>query len=246
MATTNDLLNSCIRLEETRISRRITVPSQVYFDLNSLVLEDIERIKRSTHKVVLTPSKLANLRYYILLNFLEQIPLARFCATKTFIARSPLAFSTNYQFSDRRSPITLFRSTIEPEGKISHQIPQQLWEDPQLLQRISQAHYWLIAEILTQLPLKGDRRVIWLARAGLILITILIVIAIYYFWSLNVWWLLVIASSLFYGIKIIWIEIGLQYFKILIIYHILYGLLANSTKKRQIGFSILNSTVLSL
>lgn len=244
MATTNDLLNSCIRLQETRISRRITVPSQICFCLDARILEDIEWMRQNNREVVLSPTNLANLRCYALLNFLEQTPLARSLATtRISLARSPLTFSTNYQFSDRQSPTTLFRSIIEPEGKISQQISQQLWENPQLLQRISQAHYWLISEILTQLPFQGDRRAIWLARAGLMLVTVLIVTAIYNFLSLNIWSSIAIALILFLCLKLFWTKLGLKYFKTWVIYHLLVGLFANSPKKRQIGLSILNLMV---
>ncbi len=244
MATANELLNSRIRLQETRIARSITVPSQICFCLDASILEDIEWMRQNHREVVLSPTNLANLRCYALLNFLEQTPLARSLpTTRVSLARSPLTFSTNYQFSDRQSPTTLLRSIIEPEGKISQQISQQLWGNPQLLQRISQAHYWLISEILTQLPFKGDRRAIWLARAGLMLATVLIVTAIDNFLSLNIWSSIAVALVLFFCLKFFWTKLGLKYFKTWIIYHLLIGWFAKSEKKRQIGLSILNSIV---
>ena len=149
------ILNSCIRIEEIRINRRVTVPRQIHFCLDSVILQQIEQAEAINQKLILSPANLANLRYYALINSLEKIdPIYPSRFLPVSLKRSPLIFSTNYRSNSCQQPLTLFRSVIDLEGKISQQIPQQLWDNPLLLERISQAHYWLIGEILDRLPLK--------------------------------------------------------------------------------------------
>ena len=239
----NSAINSCIQIEEARISRRTTRPHQVYFCLDSDLIRQIEWVKENNHKLILSSRNLANLRYYALVNSpLEQIGLVHpwRWAKLSSIGRSPLIFTTDYLFPNSQQPLTLFRSVIDLEGKISQQINQALWQNQQLLPRISQAHYWLILEILAQLPLERKNRYLWLIITCCSLIVSMSCLAIYYFFSLS--YLLNVAI---YIIIILILNISLKkiitrQLKPLIIHHLMDGCWGKSVKFRRIGLQILN------
>lgn len=237
----NSVLNSCIQIEETRISRNTNVPQRIYFRLDSHLLEQIEQIKQNNHRLTLSPANLANLRYYLLLNSLEQtdsMPHLGFNSCLTF-GRSPLIFSTNYLFGDRQQSLTLFRSIIDFDGKICQQIQQELSQNPQLLDRVAQAHYWLILQILAQLPLKTTNQGSWLIFCCYCFATIMIYLAVRYFLATNYLLWLAIGFSVFWLLNISWRKIIIKQLKTLIIYQMIAGFLANSVRKRQIGFKML-------
>ena len=239
----NSAINSCIQIEEARISRRATRPHQVYFCLDSDLIRQIEWVKANNHKLILSSRNLANLRYYALVNSpLEQIGLVHpwRWAKLSSLRRSPLIFTTDYLFPNSQQPLTLFRSVIDLEGKISQQIHQDLWQNKLLLPKISQAHYWLILEILAQLPLERKNRYLWLIISCCSLIASMICLVIYYFFSLS--YLLNVAISI---IIILILNISLKktitrQLKPLIIHHLIAGFGVKSVKVRRIGLQILN------
>ncbi len=239
----NSAINSCIQIEEARISRRATRPHQVYFCLDSDLIRQIEWVQENKHKLILSSRNLANLRYYALVNSpLEQIGLVHpwRWAKLSSLRRSPLIFTTDYLFPNSQQPLTLFRSVIDLEGKISQQIHQDLWQNQQLLPKISQAHYWLILEILAQLPLERKNRYLWLIITCCSSIASMICLAIYYFFGLS--YLLNVAI---YIIIILILNVSLKkiitrQLKPLIIHHLIDGFGRKSAKLRRIGLQILN------
>lgn len=239
--TTNSVLNACIRVEEVRISRRVNIPQQIHFCLDSRLLEQIEQIPPNEHSL-LSSANLANLRYYVLLNSLKQIGLSSPRRTLLSLGRSPLVFSTNYLFCDRSQPLTLFRSVIDLEGKISQQIQQQLWENPQLLKRVSRAHHWLILEVLAQLPLKSRNSSSWFIKSCFLAIAIATSMAIWYFFSGSIWFISAIGCAIFCLLSCCKQSIVKQ-MRTWIIYQLTTGFLATSVKKRQFGLNILSLLV---
>lgn len=240
-AAINSVLNSCIQIEETRISRNANVPQRIYFRLDSHLLGQIEQIKQNNHRLTLSPANLANLRYYLLLNSLELTDSMHHRGSHSWLTfgRSPLIFSTNYLFGDRQQPLTLFRSIIDFDGKISQQIQQELSQNPQLLDRIAQVHYWLILSIFAQLPLKTTNKGSWLSLCCYWLATIIICLTVRYFWATNYLLWLAIGFSVFWLFNISWRKIVIKQLKTLIIYQMIAGFLATSVRKRQIGFKML-------
>ena len=242
-SSANSAINSCIQIEEARISRRAIRPHQVYFCLDSDLLKQIEWVKKNNHKLILSSRNLANLRYYALVNSpLEQIGLVHpwRWAKLSSLERSPLIFTTDYLFPNSQQPLALFRTVIDLEGKISQQIHQDLWQNQQLLSRISQAHYWLILEILDRLPLKRKNRYLWLIISSCSLIASMSCLAIYYFFGLS--YLLNVAI---YIIIILILNISLKkiitrQLKPLIIHHLITGFGGKSVNVRRIGLQILN------
>ena len=137
-------LNSCIKVEEKRISRQVSIPSRVYFELDSDIVARINNIKAQDGSLYLKPEQLTDLRYYSLINS----PLAKSDCLS-------LVFSSNYLSSNSQIKTTVVRSTIDLSGKISQEVRQDLWQDWQLSSQVIQAHHWLTAEILRQLPLES-------------------------------------------------------------------------------------------
>ncbi|MGB5633415.1 MAG: hypothetical protein WBM44_10615 [Waterburya sp.] len=246
-ATINSAINSCIQVEEARISHRVIRSHQVHFRLNSELIRQIERVKENNHKLVLSSTNLANLRYYALLNApLEQMGLIYpwSSAKLSFFQRSTFTFATDYLFPNSQQPLTVFRSVIDLEGKISQQIHQDLWQNPQLLPRISQAHYWLILEILSQLPLKHKNQYLWLVLAYSSITVSMISLVIYYYFNLSYLLNLAICISIILILNISLKKIIIKQLKSLIIYHLMDGFLGKSIKVRRIGLQILNFIIL--
>lgn len=243
-ATINNTLNSCIKVKETRISRRATIPDQVHFCLNSNLIKQIEWVQENNHQFILSSSNLASLRYYALVNApLEEVGLIyswRSTQLSFGEQRSPLTFTTNYLFSHSQQPRTLFRSFVDIEGKISQQIHQDLYQDTQLLPRISQAHYWLVLEILAQLPLKPNSQHSWLLWGYFLLLTSIISLLLNYYFNINILLNLAIYMFVIITIRTIFLKIIFQQLKPLVIYHLRSGLLSKNIKIRKIGLQILN------
>ena len=149
----NRLLNSCIEVESVKIDKRVTIPKQICFHLNAKTIEKIEQVRANKQKLSLSRTNLATLRCYALFN----LPLegTRTKGWQSYLSQSSLIFSTQY-VEDESNYDILLRSTIDLQGKISQQIKQELVQNPLLLKRVSESHYWLTTEILTQLPLKSE------------------------------------------------------------------------------------------
>lgn len=230
-ASSNDLLNSCIELKFIRISPKVTIPHQVCFRLDGKLLEQIAHNQAHQVKLAVSATNLANLRHYTLLNLPWSQP--------STCAQSGLTFSTEYSL-DNQQPSILFRSIISLEGKISQQIKQELAQNPSLLKQISQAHYWLIAEILAQLPFKSKAGYSWLLVGFSAIAMVVINILIWYLIPLNYLTKLSICLGIFLLLKLLLtrlIKHPLQYW---IIYRLLDGLSATSVFKRRIGLKVLS------
>jgi hypothetical protein len=227
----NEVINSCIQLKLTRISRKVTIPHQVCFCLDAQLLEQITQNQANQTKLVLSATNLANLRHYALLNLPWSQPSA--------LAQSCLTFSTAYLLEDQASTI-LFRSVIDLEGKISQQIKQELTQNPALLNQISQAHYWLVAEILGQLPFKSKAWSSWLLAGFLAIAMITINIFIWYLTPPNYLAKLLIGLGIFLLLKLVLTILITKQLKAWIIYHLLDGLLSKSVVLRQIGLEVLS------
>ncbi|BAZ45737.1 hypothetical protein NIES4102_27630 [Chondrocystis sp. NIES-4102] len=237
---TNQILNSCIEINESHIHRRLTIPNQIVFRLNADLLQQIESLKAKDQQFQLEAAKLANLRYYTLINSPLEIQsnAANYWQSKfTSIERSSLSFSTNYLLSEQQY-LTVIRSSISLEGYIAQQIQQNLWDNPQLCQRLLNAHYWLMEQILRQLPLKTSNNLFWVLK---IIIFIIWAIALLTFWNFlplpNLPKISIICC-LFYLNQNYLIPHIKQPGKILLITALFNNYLINNTFKRQIALKI--------
>lgn len=231
-ASLNEVVNSCIQIKLTRISSKVTIPDQVCFCLDAKLLEQIAQNHPNQTKLVLSATNLANLRHYALLNLS--------CSPRSTLAQSCLTFSTEYLFDNDQVSTILFRSVIDLEGRISQQIKQELIHNSPLLNQISQAHYWLVGEILSQLPFKSKAWYYWLLSGLMAIAIITINILIWYLMPLNYLAKLLICLGIFlFGKSILSILITHQ-LKSWIIYHLLDGILSKSVVQRQIGLKVLS------
>ena len=233
------VLNSCIQIEEIQINRSTSIPHRIDFRLNQANLEYLEEIKSNKRKLRLSSAKIANLRCYVLHNaFREQQLITKAKYKGLFLWRSPLTFSTCYGSPNQQSTI-LLRSAIDLQGKISQQVQRDLYQNPQMLTRISQVHYWLIAELLAQLPLKSYRSS-WLFLACSFIIATLVSLMSWYLFSCHKLLALIIAFCVFWLLNTYLKKTLTKFIKSWLIYHLAEGILAKSVVKRQIGLKFLS------
>ena len=231
------VLNSCVQIEEIRIDRNTSIPYQINFYLNWTVLEHLEELKRNNHKLKFSNAKITNLRCYVLQKaFLQLTPNSK---SRKPPSRSPLTFSTCYA-SVNQQPIILLRSAIDLKGKISQQVQKDLYCDRQMLTRISQVHYWLISELLAQLPLKSNR-CSWLVLGIFLVVSIFIGLISWYLFSFNKLLCLAIAFSFFLLLNTSLKKTLGKLMKRWLIYHLVEGFLAKNIVKRKIGLKLLSS-----
>ncbi|MGL4882453.1 MAG: hypothetical protein ACRC8K_15545, partial [Waterburya sp.] len=185
----------------------------------------------------LSKSKLTTLRYYTLLNSSLESK-----ANLVQERLSPLNFTTSYIFSDNQQ-LTVIRSLIDVKGQISQQIQQDLWHNPQLLERVVDAHHWLIGQILIQLPLKTPRLILLLLHLLLAIVWVIVTMYLWYFLPLNNSVKILIIFCLFYLAKKHLITLIKQQVKTYFLKAMFKGLLANTTQKRQIALNILSTLV---
>ena len=242
--TINDVLNSCIQIEESRISRRISIPRQVDFHLSSEIINSIEQIILNKHILSLSAANLANLRYYALLNSSIEETLifnhAKQSIKPLFLKQSYLRFSTKYLSSSNKKTSIVVRSVINLEGEISQQIQQDLWQNPQLSHKIINAHHWLVLQILTQLPLKKSNKYLWLYWSFVLLVMFMISVAIWYLFPLNYFLKMVVFCGIIYIFKAYIQHLIHKELKQWIVRHLIHGFLSNKAHKRQIGFNLLS------
>ena len=229
-------LGSCIKLEEKRISRQSSIPNQVYFDLDSDLINRIGEIKAEYGSLYLNPQKLADLRYYSLINS----PLADNCFQQVGDNNQSLVFCSNYSPANSQIQTTVVRSTINLSGQISQEVQRDIWQNHQLSSQIIQAHHWLTAEILRQLPLESN------SRTALIFWVLWLLMAI----AFNLFFWLVIPGSFLFKIItsvsfLLILKVGLKhlinyYLKQWIIRQLISGWLSNKTHKRQFGLGVLS------
>lgn len=231
----NKLLNSCIQVEEARISRRSTIPCQVNFKLNSDILYRLEQIRLNKQQFILSPINLTNLRYYVLLNYSLKDTLS-----PIYSFQSDLTFSTSYLYPDKEEFVTLVRSEINLSGKISQQIKQDWEQETQFYNRILDAHYWLIAQIIAQLPLKSNYHKSWLFYSFWLSIEIIIVLIICYFLPFNFLSTILLNLSIIIILNLCLKYIIKKYIKLWLLDNLNHGWLSNNYRKRKIGFKLLS------
>jgi hypothetical protein len=155
---------------------------------------------------------------------------------------SPLNFTTNYIFPDNQN-LTVVRSLIDLQGQITQQIQQDLWHNPRLLERVVNAHHWLIGQVLIQLPLKTPKPILRLLKVLLLLVWIIVTVYLWYFLPLNNLLKILIICCSFYLAKKYLIALIKQQGKIYFLKAIFKGFLANTNQKRQIALNILSTLV---
>lgn len=145
---TNFDLSCCIRIEETRIARRATLPRQILFELNPELISHLEMLKQQKLDLQIKAKDLVDLRYLALVHSGLLTPVYPLDWQV-----SGITFTSNYLSNHERSPYNAIRSTINLSGKIQQEVNHELWQNQELSAKIITIHYWLIAQIIKQLPL---------------------------------------------------------------------------------------------
>ncbi|GAB4228665.1 MAG: hypothetical protein Kow0049_09790 [Stanieria sp.] len=135
--------DSWIQIEKIKVSRQQNLPDRVCFQFNENLLRDIQLWRETNRKLQLPSEILTDFRYLILLN-----------KQKSFSVE--LNFCSFYQQNEEK--IAVIQSKISLDGKINQQIRHDYLQEPQLLQGIMTAHYWVIEQMLNQLKLKSSRK----------------------------------------------------------------------------------------
>lgn len=234
--TANQLLNSCIQVEEVRITRKLSIPCQIIFQFEPSVLNQLEQIKQSNHKLALKKSTLANLRYYALLASVS----TKSHSDNLACQRSPLTFATIYPQAHNQKQIVI-RSVINFEGKITQQIQADLWNNSQLLPKIIALHHWLTFEVIAQLPLKQKHSFIQLLDIFWILTSTIISIFIWFYLPIYMLLKLSLISLTIY-LLFKYVKKPLEnHLKSQVLSCLIHSSWLNSTRKRQIAWNTFNA-----
>ena len=227
-------LNSSIRVAPMRISRRLTVPQRVEFCLNAATLSQIEKLSDRNLRLNLSQDNLTNLQHYALLNL--SLTTGRSYRSQVKIRPCPaLVFATSYSFATDRTPTILMQSVIDPAGKISQQIRQDLTQNPLLLGKISQAHYWLIAEIIAQISPTFKT---WLERLilGCMAILLLLLCGLVWFFMPDIFYRkIAVCLGVLFCSRLLFRILLIERLHALIIYHLTEGILANNLLAKRCG-----------
>ena len=232
-------LNSRIKIQSANISPQATIPWQVCFCLDAQAISEIEQIIASQTRLKLSTTNLANLRHYALLHLgVEQAPSSSL-KQQWAASQSSLTFSTQYS-PEEQDPTTLLRSTIDFHGAISQQIQQQLINDPALLNSLSQAHYWLIGEIITQLPLKSATWYPCLIPVVWAIFSLVMTILLGCFFPGSYLLKAIVCIGVLSLSKAIYQTVMAKKFKSWVIQQLIDGFLAQDALKRQFGIKLLS------
>ena len=217
--------NFYITIEEQRVSRQNIIPQQVNFEFNSESLDKIAQMRLNRNSLSFDTQLLTNLRYYSLLQ----------CNN---IRRGGLTFTSYYWQGEQK--IAVISSNISIQGQIYQQIRHDFLVNFSLLEKIIDAHYWSINQILKQLPLTYQKKSYLLSWIFPLLITLGIVIVIFMFFST-----IVLVKAIAFLIIFILTKFSFQYFinKYLfkfILQQLLFGLFSHNSTRRKLGFLLLN------
>lgn len=218
------MLNSCIYINREQISRRHIIPNGVRFYLNQDYLREIKQARTEKLKIQLSPYLLADFRYYILVERQRYIP-------------SEITFSTYYQHNEQE--VAKIKSTISVEGKVNQQICHNDWNNSQLLQEITNAHHWLIQEMLSQLPLEKKDYSKWLSWYIGLIITVLITPLIFLLLNLSNLTELLLILLLLLLFQQLSKSFLIRYLRRWILSQLLFGVFSYRSKDRKIGFDLL-------
>ena len=232
----NDL---SIKIEEQRVNRQQIIPQQVNLEFNQESLELIIRMQEQRQLLFLSPKLLTNLRYYSLLccYLSPHLFLSKRLDSRNLILRSGLVFTTYYCQDSEKIPV--ITSKISLHGKISQQICHKFFFKFALLKKIINAHYWIVNQVLQQLPLTDPKNgYLW----GWILplfITLAIAIVIFITVSSNFLIKVIAVLSIFFIVKFSCSYLMNKYLVNLFLQQLLFGFFSRNYPRRKLGFTIL-------
>jgi hypothetical protein len=210
-------LEQCIEFEKERISRQSFVIHSVRFHLDKDVLLRIKEAQETGLHFYLSGQLLADLREYALIS-----------QGNSF--QSGLTFYTYYLRGGAQD--ALMRSVISTDGDIFHQIKGDCLERPNFCRQVASAHYWIIAQLMSQLRLGAFLKLNLLSWLLAFLITVIVLIPlILLVIRVNLW--LLLPLLIFALILLIALQrLLLPIVRRLIFQQVLSGLLSRPWKKK--------------
>jgi hypothetical protein len=215
--------SSSIYLDRESVDRRKAIPRSVSFELDSDSLEAMATASQSERAINLSTETLIDFRYYVSIESQNSTPA--------------LTFLTHYWQNGEK--ITVIRSVIAFNGKISQQIRRDCLENRQLLFKLIRVHYWLILQMIAQLPFSASKFIKWLPQLILLILNAIAVILI--ITCLPATWLvkllliaIIIISSHLSGKSLLKL-----YLKPWILHQLRDGCFANHLRSRQLGLELL-------
>lgn len=227
----HNLINSCLRIEQKRISPRRTIPVDINFDLNREILSQIVSLKSNQQKILFSEDNLANLRYFFLFNSSENLGLG--ITFKTYYDREP-------------EKIAIIKSVIYLSGKAEQYIRKDAISHGGGVytianQEMIDVHYWLIEQIFNQIPLnykKGKSIILWILLG---LISIIVGCLVFFLLSIVLWFKIVFLIF-FIAITFKLLQYLLRkYLPSWILHQLLFGIFSNSVNRKKIGFHLLST-----
>ncbi len=169
-------LESYIQFDRERITRKREVFHSIRFHLDKDILLKIQQARETGDCLYVSRQLLADLRYYALIDGENHL-------------QSGLTFYTYYLQGG--SEEALMRSVISTDGDIFHQIQSDCLKRPHFCRQIASAHYWLIAQLLSQLRLEAIVKLNWLSRSlSWLIAAVTVILCIPLLREINPWLLL--------------------------------------------------------
>lgn len=210
-------LEPYIEFEKERISRQNFVIHSVRFHLDKDILLRIKEAQETGLRLYLSGHLLADLREYALIS-----------QENSF--QSGLTFYTYYLRGGAQE--ALMRSVISADGDVFHQIKSDCLERPNFCRQVASAHYWIIAQLLSQLRLGAFLRLNLLSWFLAFLITVFVLIPLILLVTrVNIWLLLpllIIALMVLIALQ----RLLLPIVRRLVFQQVLSGLLSRPWKKK--------------
>ena len=218
------ILDSWLQIDEQRVSRRYIVPYRVRFELNHDHLTELQQLNTNNFPLVISANKLTNLHYYVWLTW--QNP-----------EESPLVFVTNYV--QNKQNISVVKSIISLEGKVSQQIPHYACYNSLFIDEILPIHQWLINQLIDQLSWKTTNYSLLIAVILSLITTACFILIIDILLSLSIL-IKLLAIVLFLGGSTYYIHYLLTHqFKTWIGQQLRFGWFSSQVKRRRIGLKLI-------
>jgi hypothetical protein len=226
------MLCQYIHIEQKRFTRRQFVPQRISFYLNQENLKQFQQAIAKKQQLLLSPTLLADFRYYILLNQYNHFS-------------SGLTFCTYYQ--EQKQEIAVVQSVISLE-RIEQQIRRDAvtsakrdpLDEPYWLPTIISIHYWAIAQMFAQSPLKPKNYGTWLV--WVIALLIIVAIAFFSFQLLGFFHPILLLAFILvsWSFQTCGKNLLIPHLRNWILEQLVRGIFAYSSERRKIGFKLLS------
>jgi hypothetical protein len=217
--------NSSIYLDRESVDRSLNIPRSVNFELDRDSLEAIIEASQCDRQITLNAETLTDFRYYVLISSQDK--------------ERTLTFLTHYWQNGEKIPV--IRSVIALNGKISQQIRRDCLQNPQLLPKLIRVHYWLILQMIAQLPFATSKFISCLPQLILLIFNALAVVVIITYLPAN-WLVKLLSIAIVFTCSNLSLKSLLRiYLKPWILSQLLAGCFASRPKSRQMGLELLKA-----